>query len=119
MSRSVPTVEARRPTSTIEIAFGIEPRASTTAKARPATISEKYSAGPKIIASLVSGTARAATTSVANEPAKNEPMAAMPSAAPARPCFAIWWPSSVVTTAVTSPGMLTRMAVVEPPYCAP
>ena len=56
---------------------------------------------------------------VATVPAKNEPIAAMPSAMPARPCFAIWWPSSVVTTALASPGMLTRMAVVEPPYCAP
>ena len=56
---------------------------------------------------------------VETQPAMNEPMAAMPSATPARPCLAIWWPSSVVTTAVASPGMLTRMAVVEPPYCAP
>ena len=58
-------------------------------------------------------------TSVATVPAKNEPMAAMPSATPARPWRAIWWPSSVVTTEVASPGMLTRIAVVEPPYCAP
>ena len=56
---------------------------------------------------------------VATQPAMKEPMAAMPSATPARPCLAIWWPSSVVTTEVASPGMLTRMAVVEPPYWAP
>ena len=67
----------------------------------------------------VSGAASAAMTSVATQPAMNEPMAAMPSATPARPCLAIWWPSSVVTTEVASPGMLTRMAVVEPPYWAP
>ena len=67
----------------------------------------------------VSGTASAAMMMVATQPAMKEPMAAMPSATPARPCLAIWWPSSVVTTEVASPGMLTRMAVVEPPYCAP
>ena len=67
----------------------------------------------------VSGAASAAMMTVATQPAKNEPMAAMPSATPARPCLAIWWPSSVVTTEVASPGMLTRMAVVEPPYWAP
>ena len=67
----------------------------------------------------VSGAASAAMTSVATQPAMKEPMAAMPSATPARPCLAIWWPSSVVTTDVASPGMLTRMAVVEPPYWAP
>ncbi len=53
------------------------------------------------------------------QPAMNEPIAAMPSAGPARPFRAIWWPSSVVTTDDDSPGMLTRIAVVEPPYCAP
>ena len=101
------------------IDFSTDPRASTTAKARPAVIKAAYSAGPKTIASRVSGTASPATTSVARHPAKKEPSAATPSAAPALPCRAIWWPSSVVTTEVTSPGMFTRMAVVEPPYCAP
>ena len=57
--------------------------------------------------------------SVETQPAKNEPIAAMPSAGPARPCNAIWWPSMIVTTDDASPGMLTRIAVVEPPYCAP
>ena len=37
----------------------------------------------------------------------------------ARPCRAIWWPSMQVTTEEVSPGRLTRIAVVEPPYCAP
>ena len=47
------------------IALRIEPRASTTAKTRPITMSEKYSAGPKSSASLVSGAPSAAMTSVA------------------------------------------------------
>ena len=49
----------------------------------------------------------------------NEPIAAIPSALPALPWRAIAWPSSVVTTDDDSPGMLTRIAVVEPPYWAP
>ena len=49
----------------------------------------------------------------------NDPMAAMARAAPARPCFAILWPSIVVITEADSPGMLTRIEVVEPPYIAP
>ena len=52
-------------------------------------------------------------------PAKNEPIAAVASATPARPCRAIWYPSSVVTTDAASPGRLTRIEVVEPPYCEP
>ena len=52
-------------------------------------------------------------------PAKNEAMAAIASAGPARPCRAIWWPSMQVTIEDVSPGTLTRMAAVELPYCAP
>ncbi len=73
----------------IAAALRMEPRASTTAKARPMTISEKYSAGPNSKASLVSGTPNAAMTRVANEPAQKEARAAVPSATPARPCLAI------------------------------
>ena len=100
-------------------ALSTEPFASTTAKIRPRTISEKYSAGPNSSARPVSGAPSAATSTVATQPAKNEPIAAIESAAPARPWRAIWWPSSAVTTEVASPGMLTRIEVVEPPYCAP
>ena len=46
-------------------------------------------------------------------------IAAMASAGPARPCIAILCPSMVVITEADSPGMLTRMDVVDPPYCAP
>src|SRR5713101_255392 len=119
VSRSVPIVDRSSPSRIIASALGTEPRASTTAKARPRTISEKYSAGPKSRASFTSGAASAAMTIVETHPAKKEPMAAMPSATPARPCRAIWCPSRQVTMAVTSPGMLTRFAVVDPPYCAP
>jgi len=52
---------------------------------RPSTIKEKYSAGPKSSASEVSGVPSAATKTVETQPAKNEPMAAIDSAAPARP----------------------------------
>ena len=101
------------------MALSTEPRASTIAAIRPHTISEKYSGGPNFSATAASGGAAKQISSVATLPAKNEPMAAMPSAGPARPCLAIAWPSSVVTTDEASPGIFTRIAVVEPPYCAP
>ena len=119
VSRSVPTVESNSPNTIIAMALTIEPRARTMAHTNPITINEKYSAGPNNSASFVRGNPNAAITIVATVPAKKEPMAATPKATPARPCLAIWWPSSVVTTDVASPGILTRMAVVEPPYCAP
>ena len=87
---SVPTMPSSRPSTIIAIALSSEPCASTTAPIRPSTISEKYSAGPNLSASSDSGGANAATSSVATVPAKNEPSAAIASAAPARPWRAIW-----------------------------
>jgi hypothetical protein len=46
-------------------------------------MSPKYSAGPNSSASLVNGAPMPAITSVATVPAKNEAIAAMPSAIPA------------------------------------
>jgi len=83
-------------------------------KGKMATISFSHSSARRAI-----GTASSAIRNVAKVPAMKLPIAAIPSAAPARPCRAIWNPSSAVTTDVASPGMFTRIAVVEPPYCAP
>ena len=116
---SVPTRPSSRPRITIATALITEPCASTTAATRPRTISEKYSDGPNFSAISASGGANIATISVATQPAKNEPMAAVASATPARPCRAIWYPSRQVTTDEDSPGRFTRIAEVEPPYCAP
>ena len=52
-------------------------------------------------------------------PAMNEPTAAMQSAAPARPFRAMALPSMQVITEAASPGMRSRIEVVEPPYCEP
>ena len=98
------------------MALSSEPCASTTEATSPSTISEKYSAGPNLSARLARGGAASAITRVARVPATNEPMAAVASATPARPCRAMRWPSSAVTTDEVSPGRLTRIAVVEPPY---
>ena len=86
---------------------------------RPSTIRLKYSAGPNFTAKRASVGATSIRPTIASVPAMNEPMAAMPSAGPARPWRAIWWPSREVTTEAASPGMLTRIAVVEPPYMEP
>ena len=66
-----------------------EPCASTTAATRPSSISEKYSGAPNDWPTLASGGAKPAISAVEMQPAKNEPIAATASAAPARPCRAI------------------------------
>ena len=100
-------------------AFITEPCASTTAATKPSTMRAKYSGAPNDCPTRASGGANMAMIAVETVPAKNEPSAAIASADPARPWRAIWCPSMQVTTEEVSPGRFTRMAVVEPPYCAP
>ena len=116
---SVPTSPTSRPSTIMATALSTEPCASTTAATSPSSISEKYSGAPNDWPMRASGGAKPAISAVAIEPAKNDAIAATASAAPARPCRAIWWPSMQVTTEEVSPGRFTRIAVVEPPYCAP
>ena len=116
VSTSVPARPKRRPTKIIAIALISEPRANTTAESRPSTINEKYSTDVNFWENAARIGANPVMTKVPTQPAKKEPSAETASAGPARPCRAIWWPSRQVTIDDTSPGMLTRMDVVEPPY---
>ena len=52
-------------------------------------------------------------------PATNDPMAAVASACAARPALAILLPSIAVITDDDSPGVFSRIEVVEPPYMPP
>ena len=88
-------------------------------RVKPSTIRLKYSAGPNTTATLASAGASSISATTAKVPAAKELNAEIPSAGPARPCLAIWWPSRHVTTDAASPGMFTRMEVVEPPYIEP
>src|SRR4051812_47257949 len=94
------------------------PERSTTS-ASPRHISAKYSGELKDSAKAETGGAINDKAITPNVPATNEAMAAIPSAAPARPLRAIWYPSMQVTTEEDSPGMLSRIEGAEPPYLAP
>ena len=65
------------------------------------------------------GWARNVSRIVAMVPATNEPIAAVASALAARPLRAILLPSSAATIEELSPGVLSRIAVVDPPYMPP
>ncbi len=86
---------------------------------KASSMRQKYSGGPSCTANSARMGANSVTRMVAMLPATNEPMAALASAAPARPLLAILKPSSAVTMVPVSPGVLSRMEVVEPPYMAP
>jgi len=80
------------------------------------TAREKYSGGPKRSAAEASVGAKSIRATIPNVPAIKDPKAAIPSAGPALPCFAIWYPSKLVATDDASPGIFSKMEVVDPPY---
>ena len=86
---SIPTIAIRSPATPESSARTREPLASPVTSDRPSTISAKYSGGPNRRAIEVSGSASRTRPMVATVPAKNEPIAAIASAGPARPCLAI------------------------------
>ena len=96
----------------------LSPKAAETVT-KASTISAKYSRGPKISASFTTCGARKASISVAKSPATKDPMAAVASAGPPRPARAILLPSSAVMTDALSPGVFSKMDVVDPPYIPP
>jgi hypothetical protein len=86
---SRPTVPRKRPSSAIAAAFSRDPLASHVTIVKPMSSSAKISGGPKPSARRASGGASSMIPSTLSEPAMNEPKAAMPRAAPARPWRAI------------------------------
>ncbi len=63
--------------------------------------------------------ATSASPSVAKLPPKNEPIAAAASALPPRPSRAILLPSTAVMIDAVSPGVLSRIDEIAPPYMPP
>ena len=90
VGRSMPMVANISPKTVEIVPFNSESPARLLTVVRPKTIRAKLSAGPNCNAKRARGgpiSIRKATESV---PATNEPMAAIHSAGPARPCLAIW-----------------------------
>jgi len=116
---SSPTEARRSPIAIITSPLTIEAPESVTAISRPTTARENFSGGPKLKANLAIAGAKRVMPTMPTVPATNDPMAAMPSDAPALPFFAILYPSMQVTTEAASRGRFRRIDVVEPPYIDP
>ena len=117
--RSVPTVDSIRPTPADAAALAGEPPTSVKEKSSAPAMTPKYSAGPNFSANSASGGARSIRPMTESVPPIHEPIAAMASAEPARPCLAISCPSIAVITDDASPGTLRSTEVSDPPYMAP
>ena len=115
----MPTNPNVSPSSRLSQPFNLDSPSIVVTITKASTISAKYSADPNASASFTINGAVRLSASVASVPATNDPIAAVASAAPARPLRAIWWPSIAVTIVELSPGVLSRIDVVDPPYIAP
>ena len=117
--RSTPTRPSIRPKASETRPRSAEPPSTAETVTKQSTIKQKYSAGPSFSASSTRIGPRKEMPSVPTVPAMKEPTAAVTSAGPARPLRAILAPSSAVMMEPLSPGVFSRIEVVEPPYMAP
>ena len=116
---SMPTMPSASPSASDDSPRKSDAPSSEATAANASTASAKYSTGPNASAHCTTRGANSDSSTVAMVPATNEPIAAVASAGPARPRRAIWLPSRAVTRVADSPGVLSRMDVVEPPNIAP
>ncbi len=79
----------------------------------------RNSGEPRVIAKSTTCGMTSTMSIVPIVPATNEPIAEVARAWAARPDLAILLPSSAVTTDADSPGVLSRIEVVDPPYIPP
>ena len=116
---SIPTPPRIKPTAAIRSALTMEPLLRYVRTVMPTIIMAKYSGGPNLRATPDKMGPVRESAITPNVPAINEPKAAMPRAGPALHFKAILCPSRQVTTDAASPGIFTRVEVVDPPYMAP
>ena len=116
---SMPTSPSSRPRNSIVRPRTVEDPSTAATVTKANTISAKYSVGPNCRANSTTTGASSVSRIVASVPATKEPIAAVASAGPARPRLAILLPSSAVAIEADSPGVFSRIVVVEPPYMAP
>ena len=116
---SLPTRPCARPNNRLARPRESELPSTAVTVVKASTIRPKYAAGLKRSATCTIKGAMKVSARVAIVPATNEPIAAVASAWAPRPARAMAWPSIAVTIEPDSPGVLSRIEVVEPPYMAP
>jgi hypothetical protein len=119
LNPSMPTNPSARPMKRLVSPARSDGPSSAHTITNASTMRAKYSAGPNTSARRTSAGAASDSANVESVPATNDPMAAVERAAPPRPDRAMAWPSIAVTIVALSPGVLSRIELVDPPYIAP
>ena len=115
MMGSVPISARKRPMTPIRSPLTMLSVETAAMQVSAMTISAKTSIEPKRTATRASCGAAAISSAQERSPPSTEAEVAQPSASPARPARAMGKPSSVVAAACGVPGVLMRMAEIEPP----
>ncbi len=97
----------------------LESPSTAVTEIRASSMMAKYDGAPSWTTQRATVGARATSRIEPIVPATNEPIAAVARAWAARPLLAILLPSSAVMTDEDSPGVFSRMDVVDPPYMPP
>ena len=116
---SMPIKPRKRPKKSAAIPRSGDAPSTADTVVNASTITAKYSAGPNLSAMSTTIGESSVSATVASVPATKEPMAEVASAGPARPALAMRLPSIAVTMVADSPGVLSRIDVVDPPNIAP
>ncbi len=116
---SSPTSPIARPMNRLASPRAAEAPRTADTVVKASTMTAKYSAGPNFNANSTATGAITVSRITAMVPATKEPMAAVANAGPARPRLAIMLPSIAVMMVADSPGVFSRIEVVEPPNIAP
>ncbi len=119
VSVSTPTRPIASPMKSAVSPRTIEPPNAAETVRKASMMRAKYSAGPNASATCTMMGETTARPKVAIVPPKNEPIAAAPSALPPRPSLAMRLPSSAVMIEAVSPGVLSRIDEIAPPYMPP
>ena len=119
VERSSPTSPIVRPMNRPMNPRSFDPPSTLLTSTKDSNMMAKNVGAPISTAQSAMEGAKKATSSVPIVPAMKEPIAAVAKACAARPRLAIRLPSIAVITDADSPGVLSRIEVVEPPYIPP
>ena len=119
VTKSMPMTPMARPSSSAANPRIRDAPSTAVTPTKVSSMIARYSGAPRLIANFTTCGIRKTMPSVPMVPAMNDPMADVASACAARPALAILLPSMAVTTDDDSPGVLSRIEVVEPPYMPP
>ena len=119
LTESIPIIDTKIPNIAPIIPFATFPFDTLAMIERPKIAMQKYSGGPNNLVIFAILGAANSNTNALNVPPTNDAYNAIVNAFSGLPFFVIGYPSRSVAAFAGVPGVLIRIAVIEPPYVPP